>query len=318
MAASGLSQSLPKMPTPLHKGDKIAIVSLASTPGENVATGAARTLEQWGFKTTIGRHVNARHHIYAGTIEERLEDFMAALRDPEVKAIISTRGGYGSALLLTRIPLDTLRRYPKWIVGYSDITSIHSALVRAGVCSLHANMGGALAERGPLDPVNLMLRNVLMGDRPTHTCPPNAFNHPGEAGGIVVGGNMAVFTVNVSGSKDYDFLDRDYIADKDIIFFFEDVGESLPRVNSMLTELKLKGVMDRVRGIIVGRFTDYDPSNGYSSMDEMLAEYLADYKDIPICFDFPVSHDELWNYPMIEGAEATLTVTPTGATLRYD
>ena len=127
---------------------------------------------------------------------------------------------------------------------------------------------------------------------------------------------MAVFT-NIGGSAEWDFLDRDNIRDKDIILFFEDVSESMPRVNSMLQQLRLKGVLDQVKGIIVGRFTEYEPSDGWKDMNEMLAETLNGY-DIPICYDFPASHDENWNYPIIEGCPATLTITPDGVTLTFE
>jgi len=90
----------------------------------------------------------------------------------------------------------------------------------------------------------------------------------------------------------------------------------MPRVNSMLQQLRLKGVLSHVKGIIVGRFTDYEPGNGYTDMNEMLAETLNGY-GIPVCYDFPASHDEDWNYPMIEGCPATLQVTPQGVTLKY-
>ena len=126
---------------------------------------------------------------------------------------------------------------------------------------------------------------------------------------------MAVFT-NIGGSRDWDFLDRDNIRGKDIILFFEDVSESMARVNSMLQALRLKGVLNRVKGIIVGRFTEYEPSNGYNDMNEMLAETLNGY-NIPVCYDFPASHDEDWNYPIIEGGTATLTVAPEGVTLQF-
>ena len=127
---------------------------------------------------------------------------------------------------------------------------------------------------------------------------------------------MAVFT-NIGGSKKWDFLDRDNIRGRDIILFFEDVSENMPRVNSMLQQLRLKGVLDQVKGIIVGRFTEYEPRDGYTDMYEMLSETLNKY-NIPVCYDFPASHDEDWNYPIIEGCPATLTVAPEGVKLTFE
>ena len=304
------------MPPALKAGDKIAIISPASTPGSDNPEKAAATLRAWGFEPVIGPHVLAKCHSYAGTIEERCADLRWALNDPDIKAIVCTRGGYGSAMLLDPMTHVDFERNPKWIVGYSDITALHSAMVCSGVMSLHANMGGALGGRGADDSINQMLRSVLLGILPSYSVPPHRLNVTGTARGIVLGGNMAVFT-NIGGSKEWDFLDRDNIRDKDIILFFEDVSESMPRVNSMLQQLRLKGVLDQVKGIIVGRFTEYEPRDGYTDMNEMLSETLNKY-GIPVCYDFPASHDEGWNYPMIEGCQATLQVTPSEVTLTFE
>ena len=305
----------PVAPPALHPGDTIAILSLGSTPKAGVAEAGASVLEQWGFHVVFGDHIYSNHGMYAGTTGERVADLLTALRDPSVKAIVSTRGGYGSSLLLYALGSNVLSDFPKWIVGYSDITSMHSAQVCAGNMSLHANMCGALQERGADDPVNLLLRDVLMGKRPTYTVPGHRLNHQGEASGILVGGNMSVFS-NLAGSKRYDFLDRDFVAEHDIVLFFEDVSESMPRVMSMLYQLKLKGVIDKVKGIVIGRFTDYKPGYGYPDMPTLLDEYLQGY-DIPICYDFPASHDESWNYPLIEGCPVTLTVGTDQVTLKF-
>ena len=304
------------MPDALKAGDKIAIISPASTPGNDNPEKAAATLRAWGFVPVIGTHVLTKYHTYAGTIQERCADLRWALNDPEIKAIVCTRGGYGAAMLLDPMSHEDFNRHPKWIVGYSDITALHSAMVCSGVMSLHANMGGALGGQGANDSINLMLRDVLMGKLPSYTVPSHPLNKVGVARGIVIGGNMSVFT-NIGGSRGWDFLDRDNIRGKDIILFFEDVSESMPRVNSMLQQLRLKGVLKHVKGIIVGRFTEYEPKDGWTDMADMLSETLNRY-DIPVCYDFPASHDENWNYPMIEGCPAELNVTPSGVTLKFE
>jgi len=307
---------LPQLPAALHRGDKVAIISPGSTPAADNPERAAATLREWGFEPVVGPHALSRWHFYAGTVEERCNDLLWALRDTTIKAVVCTRGGYGAAMLLGPVALDEFARHPKWVVGYSDITALHSAMVRAGVVSVHANMGGALGEYGPTDSINLMLRDVLMGRLPSYTVPSHPLNHQGRASGIVLGGNMAVFS-SLSGSEQWDFLDRDYIKGKDIILFFEDVSESMPRVNTMLNELRLKGLLNQVKGIIVGRFTDYKPRDGYADMNEMLDDMLRDY-NVPVCYDFPVSHDETWNYPVLEGCRATLVVAADGVTLTFE
>ncbi len=312
------AQQMPVAPQFLKPGDKVAILSPASTPKKAYVDAGVATLKQWGYAPVVGEHVLDNCHGYAGTPQQRLDDLMQALRDPSVKAILCTRGGYGSAMMLGLIHPDTLAKYPKWIIGYSDITSLHSAQVRAGNMSLHANMCGNLADKEADKTIQGYLRDILRGKLPTYRVPAHPFNQPGTAQGILLGGNMAVFSVNFSGSAQWDFLDRDYIQSRNIILFFEDVGESMPRVASMLTQLRLKGTLGQVRGIIIGRFTDYKPQNGYTDMNDMLHDLLTSYGlDIPICYDFPASHDESWNYPLIEGHPVTLDVTDDGVTLRF-
>ncbi len=303
------------MPPALNPGDKIAIISPASTPGDDNPEKSPATLGACGYAPVIGPHALAKYHMYAGTIEERCADLRWALTDPEIKAIVCTRGGYGSSMLLDPMTKEDFRNHPKWIIGYSDITALHSAMVCSGVMSLHANMGGALGSRGADDPINMMLLDILTGETPSYTVPAHPLNVTGTAKGIVLGGNMAVFS-NIGGSSEWDFLDRDFVMSHDIILFFEDVSENLPRVNSMLQQLRLKGVLDQVKGIIVGRFTEYEPRDGYNDMNEMLSETLNHY-GIPVCYDFPASHDESWNYPMIEGCPAMLKVTPEGVSLTF-
>jgi muramoyltetrapeptide carboxypeptidase len=304
-------------PDYLKAGDKVALISPSYYAPMESVTKTGELLRSWGLVPLIGPNVGkVEAGKYAGTVEDRVSDIRWALNDPDIKAIVCTRGGYGSAMLLDPMTREDFRRNPKWIVGYSDITALHSAMVCSGVMSLHANMGGALGERGADDPINLMLRDVLMGNLPSYTVPAHPLNKVGTARGIVIGGNMAVFT-NIGGSREWDFLDRENVRGRDIILFFEDVSESMARVNSMLQQLRLKGVLSHVKGIIVGRFTEYEPSNGYTDMNEMLAETLNGY-DIPVCYDFPASHDENWNYPLIEGCPARLEVTPDGVKLTFE
>ncbi len=305
-----------EMPASLRAGDKVAILSPGSTPSDSSVTKAMEVLKGWGLEPVRGKYVTTRYHGWAGTAAQREADLLWALRDGSIKAIICSRGGYGSAQILYNVPLDTLKKYNKWLVGYSDITALHSAMVRAGHMSVHGSMCGRLAKTGGTDAYSVRLRKLLFGEAmPDVEAPANAYNHVGKAKGVLIGGNLSVFT-GVSGSKDFDFLDRDFVKGKDVVLFFEDVSESANRVASMLFQMKLKGTLDHVKGIIVGRFTEVPGLSGYDSMDQMLHEFLDQYK-IPICYDFPTSHDEDWNTPLVEGCPVELTVTPSKVTLHF-
>ena len=306
-------------PASLKPGDKIAILSMASVPKDVYAKAGMKVLKEWGYTPVLAPNLGEKHGSFAGTPEQRKEDLLWALRNPEIKAIMSTRGGYGSIQQLQQIPLDTLAKYPKWIIGYSDITSIHSAMVNAGVMSIHAHMCGYLYEReveklfsdnpDAPDSCSLALRKILAGGVPHYSVPAHSYNHLGKAKGLLVGGNMSVFC-GMIGSE-YDFLKND-----NIILFFEDVSESTSSINRMVQQMKINGILDKVKGIIVGQFTDYSPNSDFKKMEDMLNEELKGY-NIPIAFNFPVGHvDE--NYPMIEGAMVTLDVKKSGVTLTFD
>ena len=306
----------PEAPEFLKKGDKVAILSPSSVPTDlSIIDKGAKAIQSWGFQTVAGKHARSSYHTYAGTPEERVEDIMWALRDPSIKAIVCSRGGYGAANCLNLLPLDSLKKYPKWIVGYSDITGYLSAQVRAGNMAIHGNMCGSLAKTGGTDQLSLWLRDMLMGKMPRYEVPGNELNKPGKASGLLIGGNMCVY--GDIADTPYDFLDRRFIDGRDIILFIEEVEEPYSRIDRMFQHLILRGVMDKIKALVVGRFDGCPPSRGYNSVPEFIAEYTRDY-NIPICYDFPTGHDESWNYPLIEGCPVTIDITKEKVTMEFN
>ncbi|MGM9824369.1 MAG: LD-carboxypeptidase, partial [Muribaculaceae bacterium] len=177
----------------------------------------------------------------------------------------------------------------------------------SGVASIHASMAKHLTQFGVDDEATVALFNILQGNLPTYQTPSHAFNKPGTASGTLTGGNMAV----LCGLLDTDF---DLLSRGDILFI-EDVGEEVYKIERMLYNLRLSGVLPMIKGLIVGRFTDYrNPDGNGDSMEQMVKRMVEPY-DIPVAFDFPVGHvDE--NMPLIEGAQVTLTVADT-VTLQF-
>ena len=294
----------------LHKGDTIAIISPSSATDTTTINGGIRTLEKWGYHCVIGPHALADYHGFAGTIEERLSDLLWALRTPSIKAIMCSRGGDGAAHLLSRLSLDTLRQYPKMIIGFSDITALLCAEARAGVKGIHGSMCHALKTYEGNDTVSQTLRRMLQGDLPTYHVAPHPLNVKGRAEGIIVGGNLSVYN-DLAGS------DFDPLLLPDIILFMEDTGEGMSKVDRMLHNMEMRELLSNVRGIIVGQFNKYkQPENGFEDMYAMLHEYLKHY-NIPVCFDFPVGHAHLRNFPLLTGAKATLEATDKEVILQY-
>lgn len=300
------------MPTPLKTGDTIAVISPSSVPDSATVAKGCATLRSWGYVPVVGAHALSSYHGFAGTADERATDLLWALRNPSIKAIICSRGGDGAVQVLQRIPLKEFRNHPKWIMGFSDVTALHSAEVSAGVMSVHCSMCDGIAMRGERDSVNMILRKLLQGDLPTYQAPAHPLNQQGEATGILVGGNFSVFC-GLAGSE-YDFLNR---ADEGLILFIEDTDESMTKVDRMLHQLEIRGVLSKLNGIIVGHFSKYkSPENGFADMYEMLHEYLQHYS-IPVCYDFPVGHHSGKNYPMVEGCKVNLKVGQDGTLIQF-
>jgi len=298
-------------PPALRDSDRVAIIAPASRHPASVVDSGASAMRRWGYVPVIGKNVYKSNHGFAGTIQQRKEDLLQALQDTTIKAILCTRGGYGSPQLLSEIPLEVFAANPKWIIGYSDITALLSANVCAGTMGIHGNMANALWRN---DSVTRTMQHILRGHRPTYHIEPHKFNVWGSARGIVVGGNLSVIT-DLAETR-FDFLNRNFLKNHDVILFIEDTHENFNHVDRMLYQLKLRGVLDKVKGIMVGIFNDYSPENGYTDMYQMINRCFKDL-GIPVCYNFPTGHRSRSNYPMIEGCPATLVVDESGATLQY-
>ena len=298
-------------PTFLKKGDKIALLSPSySTPDSNIQN-TAKVLKEWGFKPVIGANVDKLDAgKYAGTAEERAEDFIEALKDTSIKAILSNRGGYGTIQLVDLIDLKLVKDNPKWLIGFSDITTLHAMETKAGVMSIHGTMSSFIGKTGGKDDNSTLLRDLLKGTVPTYKIPKHKFNQKGKAEGTLVGGNMATF-VPLVGASDIDVFSND-----GIVLFMEEVGESLHNIDRMFNSLELHGVMENVKGVILGEFVDSGTDLNYETTEEMLSKYLKKY-DIPVICGFPAGHDDV-NLPLVMGAKVKMEVTDKGATLAFD
>jgi len=298
-------------PAFLKKGDKVALLSPSySTPDSNIQNTAA-VLKEWGFEPVIGKNVGKLDAgKYAGTAQERADDFIEALKDTSIKAILSNRGGYGTIQLVDLIDLKLVTDNPKWLIGFSDITTLHAMETKAGVMSIHGTMSSFIGKNRGKDDNSTLLRDLLKGTVPTYKVPKHKFNQKGKAEGILVGGNMATF-VPLVGASDIDVFSGD-----GIILFMEEVGESLHNIDRMFNALELHGVMENVKGVILGEFEDSGTDLNYETTEEMLSKYLKKY-NIPVLCGFPAGHGDV-NVPIVMGAKVKMDVTDNGATLAFD
>ena len=296
-------------PDYLKAGDKVALISPSYfTPMENVEK-TADVLRGWGLEPVVGPNVGkVVDGRYAGTVAERVSDIRWALSDPSVKAIVCNRGGYGSIQLIDQLTLDELKASPKWIVGFSDISTLHGMWSRAGVMSMHATMSSFLASGGT-DATSTLMRDLLMGQVPRYELPAHKANIEGKASGVLVGGNLCTFVPNI-GSQ------ADATKGQDLILFVEEVEESMHNIDRQMRILQMNGVLDRCRGIILGEFTDCGTEFTYESIEAMLHDLLAEYQ-IPVLCGFPGGHGDV-NLPLVMGAPVTIDVRNDGATLTFN
>jgi len=256
-----------------------------------------------GYEPVLGRNTAERHGYFAGTDEQRLADFNAALGDSEVAAVWCIRGGYGTTRILDQLDFDALARRPKPVIGYSDITAVLNAVTRrTGLVTFHAPMARVSMppfsrwhfERvlGSAEPAGRLGR---LPDPPDVLLPRDnriATLQGGVAEGPLAGGNLTLLQCLI-GTPHFPDLDG-------AILFLEDVGEDLYRVDRMLAHLRMAGALERLAGIAVGRFTELkrEMSDGALGFDEVLANYFLPL-GIPVAYGFPFGHiDDQWTLPL--------------------
>lgn len=312
-----------KFPHPLCPGDTVAIISPASVVDPSYIDGAVSLLEAEGFRVRVMPNAKGpASGSYAAPASARLADILDALRDPDIRAILCARGGYGSMALLPRIPLDLIRRDPKWLIGFSDITALHSLWNSAGVISLHAPMAKHLTEEGPDDPCTRRLVSILKGDLSVVDCMISGPDHSasltlvrGEESPVITsgsmmgegrltGGNLAVF--NNLAATPWDPL----AGDDPVILFIEDISEAIYAVERMLRRILMTPVCGRLRGLVVGHFTDYrHPDRNFPDMETMIASLLEELGldgRFPVLYHFPAGHTSS-NTPLLLGSRMRLT-----------
>lgn len=296
-------------PAYLKAGDTIALISPSYyTAMENV-NATADLLRSWGFVPVIGPNVGkVVDGKYAGTVAERVSDLLWAFSDPGIKAIICNRGGYGTIQLIDQIPLSTLAASPKWLVGFSDISTLLGLLNRAGVMSMHGTMSSFLAQGGT-DETSTLMRDLLMGQVPCYRLPAHAQNIEGTASGVLVGGNLCTVAPNL-GSQ------ADATMGQDLILFVEEVGESMHNIDRQMRILQMNGVLDRCKGIVLGEFSDCGSEFTYENVEAMIRQIVEPY-GIPMLCGFPAGHGDV-NLPLVMGAPVTIDVRGDGATLQFN
>ncbi|MDE7406951.1 MAG: LD-carboxypeptidase [Muribaculaceae bacterium] len=299
--------SIPSLivPRPMEPGSKIVILSPAGIARPQNVYNAMEVLRQRGWNPRVSTHALSRFGTYSGTDEERFADLRDALLDPEVRLILCSRGGYGAVHLLARLDELPLRDNAKWIVGFSDISALHALMHRHGIASIHGPKARHIASNGGEDDDSADLFNILEGRPLYRAIAPHPFNRTGEVEGTLVGGNLAVLA-GLIGTP-FDMLRPD------MVLFIEDVSELVYKIERILYQLKLSGILASLRGLIVGQFTEYSPDADFTSMEAMIRDMVSEYS-YPVAFNVPLGHCPE-NMPLMESMPVELSVDPDRVTI---
>jgi muramoyltetrapeptide carboxypeptidase len=289
----------------LQYGDKIAIISPSSSIDSNLIDQVVNILIDWGLEPIVGEHARDVSGRFAGTKQERINDLQWAVDNKSIKAILCSRGGYGLIQIIDDIDFSHFELYPKWVIGFSDITILHSAVAAYGIASIQGSMAKYLCENNTSAD---LLKQCLFGEFPSYNIPLSSLNRIGEVTGEIIGGNLTVLCSARGTHFEPDFTQK--------ILFIEDIGEKPYQVDRMLHNLKLGGIFEEISGLIVGHFNDYeeDISMG-GTLPELIANIVSEY-DFPVCFNFPAGHDSL-HYPLPFGIPTTLRVKDKSVTLDF-
>lgn len=284
------------IPKPLKKGDRVAILSPAGIIKPQNVYRALPHLEEQGWDPYVCPNTLKRYGTFSGTPDQRYSDLEQAFLDPRTRAILCSRGGYGVVHILERLSKLDLRKDPKWVVGYSDISALHGLMASQGIASIHAPMAKHVADHQGADSDSRAIFDILSGKGQRYEFEGHEFNRPGKVSGTLYGGNLAVLA-GLIGTP-YDILRPD------TIMFIEDVAEPIYKIERMMYSLRLSGVLRRLKGLIVGKFTDYTPDVDNSTMEGMIQACVAPY-DFPVIFSAPVGHVD-HNVPLLEGVRVTI------------
>ncbi|MDG4809860.1 LD-carboxypeptidase [Micromonospora sp. WMMD1120] len=284
-AAPGAPKRALRAPV-LVPGDRVRVVSPGGTPNPTNMSRGIEILRGWGLEVELGEHVYARYGYLAGTDAQRLADLDAAFNDPGVRAVFAARGGYGTQRIVDRLDVSGVRRDPRVVVGFSDITSIHGKLWRdTGLVTFYGPMVNWSDTRTGPESAESLRRAVMTTGPVTITRDPAETAAPvlvpGRASGPLLGGCLTMLSTSL-GAGDVPRFDG-------AILFFEDVDEAPYSIDRMLTELRRVGVLSRVAGVVVGQITNSVGGAGEWDAAAVLTDRLSDL-GVPVLGGLRLGH----------------------------
>jgi muramoyltetrapeptide carboxypeptidase len=296
----------PIAPPFLQPGQRVAIVA----PARKISTAeiefARQTLQGWGLEVVLGESIDAAHHQFAGDDALRRRDFQRQLDDPSIRAILCARGGYGTARLVDELDFSAFAEHPKWVVGFSDITVLHSHLLHLGYQSIHGVMPVLFGQEGGAASL-ASLHHALFGEALSCEAPSHPLNRPGTATGELVGGNLSLLQTITGTNSQASFAGR--------ILFLEDLDEYLYHIDRMLLHLHRSGQLAGLAGLAVGHFSQMrDNAVPFGQTAYEIIDHYAQRYSFPVGYGFPIGHEPS-NEAVVVGRSVTLAVGPAGSRL---
>jgi len=295
-------------PPNLKKGDTIAIVATARKNIDNNLKSAINLAKSWGLEVVIGKSIGLVDNQLAGTDEQRAADFQTMIDNPNIHAVWCVRGGYGTARMIDLVDFSRFKNNPKWIVGFSDVTVLHSHLNNLGFATIHGIMPISVEKASP--GAKETLKEALFGEPLSYNVPSEKENRYGKAEGELVGGNLSIL-YSLMGSKSQ-------IDCKGKILFIEDLDEYLYHIDRMVLSLKRCGCFEGLKGLVVGSFIKMHDNEipWGKTAHQIIADSTKEY-DFPIVYDFPSGHIHN-NNTLIFGKKVSLVVNDKNSTLKFE
>jgi muramoyltetrapeptide carboxypeptidase len=291
----------------LKPGDTVAIVCTARKFSAEEAKPAIELLKSWGLQVRLGNTIGLDNYQLGGTDAERAADFQEMMDDENIKAIWCARGGYGTVRIIDALDFTQFKKRPKWIIGFSDVTVLHSQLHVERVATMHAIMPFTVP-KAP-EEVKETLRKALFGESVSYTIPSKAYDVKGTASGELVGGNISILNSLLGSKSSIDTGGK--------ILFIEDLDEYLYHIDRMMYNLKRNGYFDKVKGIVVGSMSDmHDNEIPFGQNEVQIITAIASEYRIPIVFEFPAGH-QVDNRALLLGKQVDFEVNEKEVTLKF-
>ena len=304
------TQAQRKMITPefLQKGDTVGILATARKIDLVNLQPAIKLLEGWGLHVVIGKTIGKSDNQLAGPDWQRATDFQEMIDNPKIKAIWAAKGGYGTVRIIDRIDFTQFKKHPKWIIGFSDVTVLHSHINNMNIETLHSIV--AISAKTASAAAIESLRKALFGEKLQYKLASHPYNKTGKATGEIIGGNLSVL-YSILGSKSE-------VDTKGKVLFIEDLDEYLYHIDRMMMNLKRNGYFDEIKALVIGGMTDMNDNDIPWGKDalQIIQDVLKDYK-FPIIYNFPAGHSKD-NRAMIFGKTVSIDVTDKGSTVTFE